>query len=1678
RSGASAATRVEYAGTRDVAVDGGGGGASDVVAIHGTGAGNAYTLSGTTPLGGSVTMDAWPRVAFDNLGTTGSDILLAGFGGDDTFTVGYIQGWQIASVTILGGASAAGDRVRFVGTTAQDVVSYTPIGADAATLSENASPTLVRASEIELVDIDGRRGNDAVSVYSGTGNNVITVTPGATGDAGYVQVDAQVPLNFSNLGAGGLLLLFDGSAADADTLLYNGTAATDAFTVANAVVYLNARIPVATANVTDYHLRGLGGDDSFTILSPLGIDILVEGDEPSGSDTLNFARDAAGAPEVLVRLDADKNGVPFVQTIQQVGYGVITHTGIEHVNVDVEDGALYVSGTRGDDVIEFTPLSPDSGVLTAAYIATTYLIDDVPPANPLVITGGGPGRGGPTSGGFADKVVYHGTDGSDLLRADTPNRTASLAILGFGYPAPVIESWRSIQLDDGTTTFGEPGIVEVLDVRARDGSDTIVVVPAENVGNGLYVNVDGGSPRASDALVISNLDAEGNPVALDATDFVVVGQSRVPDSGNILVFQGSVRRPSIAYDNVEVVSPLVPTGDNLLILGPDLYEQNEFPQTAAFLGAGGVLNVQNLAIFPNRFEHLGVPADQDYFRVVAAQTGILDFQVYFHMYDPAIFPAAGDLSIEVLDTSGAVIAGGGTFGSHDTTPNARVRIPAVAGQSYYLHVSGANGDVVNGYDLTVLNSAPPVPYDIELVDLPVDPDYDGTQDPPADNSDTGRSHLDNVTMDASPGILVRLDDGIFRHDLPGNPTNGSPPDEVIPIPFNASVNPASTAAGYRVAIYIEGAPQQPGVSPQTVIGYAQPGPVEGVYVFDFDDAIVPAAADLTDGSHFISARVEMIDPASTAQRGYGDRSAPLEIVVDTTPPEIEFLGLVDEDECPWVPENVTNDRTPSFYGFGEANAIIRFYLDSNNNGSLEPATDFLLGLTVAIPTDGNNQFPEGYFEFTSPVDLYDPMFGLPADVPRVVFATAEDLAGNVSPSAAAAEFAIFVDAVGPQITRVIVTGQPSYDLFDPKPSTDGPTPLVTSLTIDVRDLPNRLAPDFLYPALVESIAVHPGHYSLVGDANGIIAIQSITFVSAPIVSGQPARGSIILTFYEPLPDDRFTLTVSDALIDPACNHLDGESNTVEPQENPLFPTGDGVPGGDFVARFTVDSRPEIAVWGAGNVWVDTNGNFRFDPDNVDATNRDIIYQLGFTSDDVFAGNFAELAGGVADGFDKLAAYGRVGSSWRWLVDTDNNGVANIERVDPLNVNGLPFAGNFDGNAANGDEVGAFSGTTWYFDRNHDYRLDADTALVTTMRGYPMVGDFDGDGFDDLATYTDDRFQVDLANGAVRGWDGAPDHTFQFGYIGVRARPVAADMDMDGYDDFGLWLPDRTGQLPREIGEWNFLISGGASVLNRIEVDPITGQPRVRYTPVPFGNDIYAAFGDDYALPVVGNFDPPVTVGGGQPNTPPHTNPRQPLDVNDDGMISPIDALIPINYLNRNGGHKLLGAATSAPYLDVNGDGFISAIDALQVINHLNRSPAGGEGEGEGEADAASFAAGAGSLRGGDLLAATAPDQLSAVPESAWLLVPGAVADATTTTDTGHRAGQTPVVTSTVLSVGYLPFGQRAAGETLSALDDLVVAALDETQRTSSSLDEVLEELTATPQDDFVAAVDTFFRREE
>lgn len=65
----------------------------------------------------------------------------------------------------------------------------------------------------------------------------------------------------------------------------------------------------------------------------------------------------------------------------------------------------------------------------------------------------------------------------------------------------------------------------------------------------------------------------------------------------------------------------------------------------------------------------------------------------------------------------------------------------------------------------------------------------------------------------------------------------------------------------------------------------------------------------------------------------------------------------------------------------------------------------------------------------------------------------------------------------------------------------------------------------------------------------------------------------------------------------------------------------------------------------------------------------------------------------------------------------------------------------------------------------------------------------------------------------------------------------------------------------------------------------------------------------------------------------------PRDVDGNQSVSASDALVVINWLNRNGTSPLDVAdyQVGSPCLDVNNDGYLTAIDALSVINALNRN---------------------------------------------------------------------------------------------------------------------------------------------
>ncbi|MCE9526346.1 MAG: hypothetical protein K8R36_09865, partial [Planctomycetales bacterium] len=70
-----------------------------------------------------------------------------------------------------------------------------------------------------------------------------------------------------------------------------------------------------------------------------------------------------------------------------------------------------------------------------------------------------------------------------------------------------------------------------------------------------------------------------------------------------------------------------------------------------------------------------------------------------------------------------------------------------------------------------------------------------------------------------------------------------------------------------------------------------------------------------------------------------------------------------------------------------------------------------------------------------------------------------------------------------------------------------------------------------------------------------------------------------------------------------------------------------------------------------------------------------------------------------------------------------------------------------------------------------------------------------------------------------------------------------------------------------------------------------------------------------------------------------SNLENPLDANDDGIVSPVDALLVINRLNSGTPTLSKPLNGQGAFVDINNDGEVSPLDALLIINWLNKQSA-------------------------------------------------------------------------------------------------------------------------------------------
>jgi hypothetical protein len=1052
---------------------------------------------------------------------------------------------------------------------------------------------------------------------------------------------------------------------------------------------------------------------------------------------------------------------------------------------------------------------------------------------------GGITLAGNALGGVAvdnDQLLVIGTADDDELEFQQTSTTHAEIVLNGNAQALTIASMEGVRVEAGA---GADEITMAID-------DSLAVAP----GGALPVTVVGGDqPGADDRLVI---------VDTGLADLVLHRPGGVLGTGDVHVGPANEKTFSVAYIGMESVAFVDAAGTTIdrrtITLNSDSHEPNNSVASATNVALGTSLSATIEA------------GDSDYYRVAATVTGVLDLKVQFDRVASVAesgrpgLPGNGDLDLELYDHTRARIVPTAPFGTNDTDDDERIRIPAVQGEVYYLRVFGHAANTENSYTMLATNAAAPIPAQLSFVASPGAPA--------------------GVSRDDTPTISLQLDEALLRD------TVGTPFDEVISIPYQG----AALAAGYRIALFDEGATAPlPGSAPPVVAGYATATATPGEYVFTF-------ATPLSPGRHFLTARVEMMDPAVSLQAGFGERSAALEIFVDNSAPEVsfgedvEFTDGLDVASDSGALDRITSDATPTFWGRSEPDAIVRLFADTNGDGAFD-AADAVLAEVITGAT--------GRWQATLTSSLASGM--------HFFFVTATDAAGN---SNALDALDAFVDTQSPVVLSAAAT-------------------TLATIAIQVRDLGPRAA-NFLFDA-VDTSVLSPAMFTLQRQASGSTVINSVSFQRTLLVAGQSAEGTIRLHLAAPLADDRYELTIDAALADVAGNTLSS----------------------DFTSQFVIDKRAELGVRLPNSIVIDANENGTPDPGATpNQAGSDVSYALTSASEISFSGNFSLFADGQTDGIDKLASYGVVNGQYRFAIDVDHDGVIdNNPGVVPdagtltiLNVAGQPLTGRFNDSDADGDEVAVFDGTAWHFDTNHNFVIDSDDlTLVSALRGTAVVGDFDGDGFDDLATWSAGSFAFDLSQGARRGWDGTVDLVVKFDVGGSLQQPVVADMDGDGIDDLGLWTPDRSASQTQ--AEWRFITSGGHPLVSttlapdspghRVHSDGSGGLTFI-FSPSPAGQDHYFEYGSTAGLPVVGNFiRPTVPLPGVEVGR--YRNEALPRDVNGDRGVNALDAALVITNLNAAGVRTLTSTMRSVngPFLDVSGDQAITPLDALLIIIQLN-----------------------------------------------------------------------------------------------------------------------------------------------
>lgn len=448
--------------------------------VNGTNGDNAitYTQGVITPAtNGLVSVDGFETIEFSNK----TSLTINGQNGDDEIVLQNPNTpTGLTGITVNGGGGA-GDRVVVKATAGTDVILATPTGVDAATVV-GAAPVPVNLSSIEGIRIDGKGGDDLLTLQGTAGDDTVVLETGTGIDAGRFLLNLLLPVSFSDIGANAQIVL--DAAGGTDLFDYRATDSRDQFQCAPTTGVLvvsngsGVRVGVQPIGVEELKLTGLGGGDLFSINAPQPYGrIILDGGDPAGGDVLQVM----GEDGVNDTFDAIPGLMP--------GDGTVILGGLVIDYLNVEEIDCFGSPIDMDSIT----IQDDTGDNTWIVDAGTLLyggrvrIDDHSPIQFTSIAFVTLENG---------RIAFGGVDTFRVFPTSLPTAFARMDIIGDDFDLlQLVGSPGNDQfvVGEGTsftngTTVNFVGCAEVQ-ALGNGGNDRFEITPATT-----SIIVDGGSP--------------------------------------------------------------------------------------------------------------------------------------------------------------------------------------------------------------------------------------------------------------------------------------------------------------------------------------------------------------------------------------------------------------------------------------------------------------------------------------------------------------------------------------------------------------------------------------------------------------------------------------------------------------------------------------------------------------------------------------------------------------------------------------------------------------------------------------------------------------------------------------------------------------------------------------------------------------------------------------------------------------------------------------------------------------------------------------------------------------------------------------------------------------------------------------------------------------------------------